>query len=166
MSLLLRFRSGLLGLSLLGVTWSAPALANTWEQISRYSSVLRESGTATLVARDCPEALLGAFHAGRNAVLLCANNLSDDPALAWTVLAHESAHAMQKCNGNPLLADHQLDQAMNFLQETSPVALQELRLYHQSQKREEIEARLVQGLPAAEVESLYRQFCHKRPFQR
>ena len=163
---MLSFRAVGLGVSLAGLAWSAPVLANTWEQVSRYSTVLRESGTATLVARDCPPALLGAFHAGRNAVLLCANNLSDDPALVWTVLAHESAHAMQKCNGKPLLADSQLDQAMNFLQQRSPVALQELHLYHQSQKREEIEARLVQGLPAEEVVSLYRQFCHKGPIQR
>lgn len=146
---------------LLGISLTSASSAATWEQISQYSSLLRESGTATLVARDCPAALLGAFHSGRNAVLLCANNLRDDPNMVWTVLAHESAHAMQRCHGKPLLADHQLEQAVHFLKKSSPVALQELHLYHRSQQREEIEARLVQGLPPAQVESLYRQFCHK-----
>ena len=45
-------------------------------------------------------------------------------------------------------------------------ALRELRLYHPSQQREELEARLVQGLPAAEVEALFRRFCAERLIRR
>ncbi|KZR69675.1 hypothetical protein PMIT1313_01363 [Prochlorococcus marinus str. MIT 1313] len=105
---------------------------------------------------------MGAFHVGRNAVLLCANNLEDDPTEVWTVLAHESAHVMQACQDGPLLADHQLGKALLTVQLSSPEVVRELRLYHQSQQREEVEARLVQVLPFEEVKSLFLQYCADR----
>ena len=37
-------------------------------------------GVEALVARDCPEGLLGAFHEGKRALLMCGNNLPDDPS--------------------------------------------------------------------------------------
>jgi len=143
-----------------------PAWAEGWDQIGRYASLIRQAGTQTLVAKDCPSSLLGAFHAGRNSLLLCANNLANDPAQIWTVLAHESAHVMQDCRQGPLLANHQVDAAMARLQSSSPRVFRELRLYHQSQHRDEVEARLVQGLAPDEVESLFRRFCSERLIRR
>ena len=136
--------------------------AETWERIGRFAGVLRQAGTVTLVARDCPNSLLGAFHATRNALLLCANNLQNDPQEIWEVLAHESAHVMQHCKGGGLLDQGQLDLAMTRIQEESPRLVKELRLYHQSQHRDEVEARLVQGLAPDRVEALFRQFCAER----
>ena len=135
------------------------AKADTWDRIGRFAALIRRAGTDTMVAKDCPETLLGAFHAPRNALLLCANNLEDDPRQVWMVLAHESAHVMQHCHGAPLLADHQVGDALARIEAQSSSAFQELRLYHQSQRRDEIEARLVQGMPPAEVEALFRSFC-------
>ncbi|KZR62499.1 hypothetical protein PMIT1312_01965 [Prochlorococcus marinus str. MIT 1312] len=40
--------------------------------------------------------------------------------------------------------------------------VRELRLYHQSQQREEVEARLVQALAFEEVKSLFLQYCADR----
>ena len=136
--------------------------AQSWADIGSYSSLLRRAGTQTLVAKDCPSGLLGAFHAGRNALLLCSNNLRDDPAHVWTVLAHESAHVMQDCQQGPLLPDHQVGSALAQIEKQSLSSFQELRLYHQSQRRDEIEARLVQGLPMAEVKALFQGFCGDR----
>jgi len=146
-------------LALLAPLHPGRAKADTWDRIGRYAALIRRAGTDTMVAKDCPETLLGAFHAPRNALLLCANNLEDDPRQVWVVLAHESAHVMQHCHGAPLLADHQVGDALARIEAQSSSAFQELRLYHQSQRRDEIEARLVQGMPPAEVEALFRSFC-------
>ncbi|QNJ06387.1 putative conserved secreted protein [Synechococcus sp. MEDNS5] len=141
---------------------SGPVRAESWDRIGRYASLIRRAGTDTMVAKDCPPSLLGAFHSQRNALLLCANNLENDPKQIWVVLAHESAHVMQHCQGGALLADHQIGDALEAIEARSRATLQELRLYHQSQQREEIEARLVQGLPPREVEALFRSFCADR----
>ncbi len=141
---------------------SGPVRAESWDRIGRYASLIRRAGTDTMVAKDCPPSLLGAFHSQRNALLLCANNLENDPKQIWVVLAHESAHVMQHCQGGALLADHQIGDALEAIEARSRATLQELRFYHQSQQREEIEARLVQGLPPREVEALFRSFCADR----
>ena len=141
---------------------SGPVRAESWDRIGRYASLIRRAGTDTMVAKDCPPSLLGAFHSQRNALLLCANNLENDPKQIWVVLAHESAHVMQHCQGGALLSDHQIGDALEAIEARSRATLQELRLYHQSQQREEIEARLVQGLPPREVEALFRSFCADR----
>merc|ERR1719473_873950 len=88
---------------------SGPVRAESWDRIGRYASLIRRAGTDTMVAKDCPPSLLGAFHSQRNALLLCANNLDNDPKQIWVVLAHESAHVMQHCQGGSLLADHQIN---------------------------------------------------------
>ena len=69
---------------------------------------------------------------------------------------------MQHCQGGALLADHQINDALEAIEARSRTTFQELRLYHQSQQREEIEARLVQVLPPQEVEALFRNFCADR----
>ena len=154
-------------LAVLALTLSCPLFAgssraDTWDRIGSYAALIRRAGTHTLVAKDCPSALLGAFHAPRNALLICANNIQDDPRQVWVVLAHESAHVMQHCHGGPLLADHQVGNALARIEAQSKTTFQELRLYHQSQRRDEIEARLVQGMPPDEVEALFRSFCAER----
>ncbi|KZR85178.1 hypothetical protein MITS9509_02518 [Synechococcus sp. MIT S9509] len=149
-------------LTLVAPFFSGSSKAETWDRIGSYAALIRRAGTNTLVAKDCPSALLGAFHAPRNALLLCANNIEDDPRQVWVVLAHESAHVMQHCHGGPLLADHQVGNALARIEAQSRTTFQELRLYHQSQRRDEIEARLVQGMPPDEVEALFRSFCAER----
>lgn len=150
-----------LGLSL-GLSSGLGVRAETWERIGSFAATLRRAGTSTLVARDCPSTLLGAFHSQRNALLICANNLPNDPAEIWGVLAHEAAHVMQHCKGGPLLVEGQLDRAITLVQASSPRLFKELKLYHQSQHRDEVEARLVQTLPADQVEALFAQFCADR----
>jgi len=153
----------LIASSWVGVTGlGTRARAQSWNDIGDYASLIRRAGTQTMVAKDCPSGLLGAFHAGRNALLLCSNNLNNDPRQVWTVLAHESAHVMQDCQKGSLLPDHQIADALVQIQRQSQNAIQELRLYHQSQRRDEIEARLVQGLPMTEVKALFRDFCADR----
>ena len=61
-----------------------------------------------------------------------------------------------------MLADHQLGKALLTVQRSSTEVVRELRLYHQSQQREEVEARLVQALAFEEVKSLFLQYCADR----
>ena len=159
------FRSFGLPLALgliLGVGAGSEVRAETWDRIGSFAATLRRAGTSTLVARDCPSSLLGAFHSQRNALLICANNLPNDPVEIWGVLAHEAAHVMQHCRGGPLLVDGQLERAIARVQARSPQILKELKLYHRSQYRDEVEARLVQTLPADQVEALFARFCADR----
>ena len=149
-------------LGLVAPLFAGASRAETWERIGSYAALIRRAGTDTLVAKDCPTALLGAFHPPSNALLLCANNLEDDPRQVWVVLAHESAHVMQHCHGGALLADHQVGDALARIEAQSKATLQELRLYHQSQRRDEIEARLVQGMHPDQVVALFRSFCAER----
>ena len=94
------------------------------------------------------EGLLGAFHEGRQALLMCGNNLPDDPGYVWVVLAHESAHVMQFCKGGPLMPATVLGAGMDQTnQSADPWAFHELNKYHSSQHHVEAEARLVQALP-------------------
>lgn len=146
----------------MGATVSPGVRAETWSRIGSFAALLRQAGTSTLVAKDCPKALLGAFHAQRNALLICANNLPNDPVEIWGVLAHEAAHVMQHCRGGALLVDGQMNHAIAKVQERSPQLFKELRLYHRSQQREEVEARLVQTLPPDQVEVLFQRFCSAR----
>jgi hypothetical protein len=162
---MVRFRSFGLPLALgliLGVGAGPEVRAETWDRIGSFAATLRRAGTSTLVARDCPSSLLGAFHSQRNALLICANNLPNDPVEIWGVLAHEAAHVMQHCRGGPLLVDGQLERAIARVQARSPQILKELKLYHRSQYRDEVEARLVQTLPADQVEALFARFCADR----
>ena len=162
---MLRFRCLVLplaaGLSV-GLASGQVIRAETWDRIGSFAATLRRAGTSTFVARDCPSTLLGAFHSQRNALLLCANNLPNDPAEVWGVLAHEAAHVMQHCRGGPLLVEGQIDRAIDRVQASSPLLFKELKLYHQSQHRDEVEARLVQTLPADQVEALFSRFCAHR----
>ena len=136
--------------------------ANTWNRIGSYLRLLKAAGVDALVARDCPNGLLGAFHEGKQALLMCANNLPDDPSYVWVVLAHESAHVMQFCKGGQLMPTALLERGMDQARRRHPGAFRELQLYHASQHHVEAEARLIQQLPPAQVEALFLRHCAKR----
>ena len=136
--------------------------ATTWDQIGSQLRLLKAAGVDALVARDCPSGLLGAFHEGKQALLMCANNLPDDPSYVWTVLAHESAHVMQFCKGGQLLPTALLQQGMDQARRRHPGAFNELQLYHASQHHVEAEARLIQQLPPDQVEALFLRHCAER----
>ena len=136
--------------------------ANTWNRIGSYLRLLKAAGVDALVARDCPTGLLGAFHEGKQALLMCANNLPDDPSYVWVVLAHESAHVMQFCKGGQLMPTALLERGMDQARRRQPDAFHELQLYHVSQHHVEAEARLIQQLPPEQVEALFLRHCGKR----
>ena len=75
-----RFRAALLVLLVLQLT-SIAVQASTWDRIASYLRLLQRAGVKALVAPDCPLGLLGAFHEGKQALLMCGNNL---PCLLYT----------------------------------------------------------------------------------
>ena len=159
----MRWSLGWSGLLLAALLSSAnSAQATTWDRISLYLSLLKEAGIEALVAQDCPAGLMGAFHQGKQALLMCGNNLQDDPAQVWVVLAHESAHVMQDCNGNYLMPPGVLAQEMDQTRRTHPAAFVELQLYDSTQHHAKAEARLVQVLPPSQVEALFVKHCIDR----
>ena len=136
--------------------------ASTWDRIAGYLRLLQRAGVNALVARDCPMGLLGAFHEGKQALLMCGNNLPDDPKVVWVVLAHESAHVMQSCNDGNLMPAALLSREVEAARQIDPNPFHELQLYHSSQHHVEAEARLIQALPPEQVVALFEKHCAKR----
>ena len=136
--------------------------ASTWDRIAGYLRLLQRAGVNALVARDCPMGLLGAFHEGKQALLMCGNNLPDDPKVVWVVLAHESAHVMQSCNDGNLMPAALLSREVEAARQIDPNPFHELQLYHSSQHHVEAEARLIQALPEEQVVALFEKHCAKR----
>ena len=147
---------------LLAMSWGQPLRASSWDEIGSYLRLIQKTGVEALVANDCPQGLLGAFHEERQALLMCGNNLPDDPAYIWVVLAHESAHVMQFCKGGPLMPSAVLGAGMDQTRRSDPQAFHELKLYHSSQHHVEAEARLVQALPPDQVRHLFKKHCAER----
>ena len=102
---------------------------------------------------------MGTFHQGKQALLMCGNNLQDDPV--QVVRAHESAHVMQDCKGDYLMPPGLMAQEMDHARRTDPAAFLELQLYDSTQHHAEAEARLVQVLPPTQVEALFVKHCSK-----
>ena len=73
---------------LVAMSLGQPLRASSWDEIGSYLRLIQQTGLEALVANDSPEGLQGAFHEGRQALLMCGNNLPDDPAFFWVVLAH------------------------------------------------------------------------------
>ena len=155
------FGGVLLALLVMNLTGGA-VQASTWDRIASYLRLLQRAGVNALVAPDCPAGLLGAFHEGKQALLMCGNNLPDDPSVVWVVLAHESAHVMQSCNGGNLMPAPLLAKNMAEARRLEPDTFHELRLYHMSQHHVEAEARLVQALPPTQVVALFEKHCATR----
>ena len=105
---------------LVAMSWCQPLRASSWDEIGSYLRLIQKTGVEALVANDCPQGLLGAFHEGRQALLMCGNNLPDDPAYIWVVLAHESAHVMQFCKGGPLMPSAVLGAGMDQTRRSDP----------------------------------------------
>ena len=141
---------------------AAPVQATTWNRIAEFLQLIQTTGVEAFVANDCPSGLLGAFHDGRQVILLCGNNLPDDPSPVWVVLAHEAAHVMQSCKGGTLLPPALLSSGMDEARRLQPDAFQDLNLYHSGQHHVEAEARLVQALPPYQVLTLFHTHCASR----
>ena len=147
---------------LMALGLAAPVQATSWNRIAQFLKLIKTTGVEALVANDCPAGLLGAFHDGRQVILLCGNNLPDDPAPVWVVLAHEAAHVMQFCKGGTLLPPALLSSGMDAARRVQPDAFQDLNLYHSAQHHVEAEARLVQAMPPDQVVTLFQTHCASR----
>jgi len=152
---------GLLAL-LMGLGLVTPVQAATWDRIAHFLQRIQATGVEALVANDCPPGLLGAFHDRRQVLLLCGNNLPDDPEPVWVVLAHEAAHVMQSCKGGPLLPPDLLGAGMRSARLQQPDAFQDLNLYQTHLHHVEAEARLVQAMPPEQVQALFETHCAAR----
>ncbi len=147
---------------LMSVSCGPTLSASSWDQIGSYLRLIQQTGVGALVANDCPEGLLGAFHEGGQAFLMCGNNLPEDPASIWVVLAHESADVMQFCKGGPLMPAAVIGVGMNQARRTDLQTFWKFKLYNRSQHHVEAEARLVQALPPDQVRHMFEKHCAER----
>ncbi len=91
---------------------------------------------------------MDAFVLARNAVVLCGNKLKGDPQRVWGTLAHDSAHVMQHCRRQSIFERNRLGLDFLLAHQCSLKLFKAVGSYHPSQHRSEIEARIVQGVPA------------------
>lgn len=90
-------------------TAGSPADAGSQKDIEELSDMIKASGT-TIVVKQCGEKDQGMYEYSEkpkvDRLTICTNNvdLTDADAL-WEVLAHESTHIMQACNGGPIVKD-------------------------------------------------------------
>ena len=134
-----------------GLGHQSPAKATTWDQIGGYLRLIQSAGIEAMVANDCPLGLFGAYHAGRDVLLMCGNNIPDDPAVVWEVLAHESSHVMQVCEGGDLMPESLLAEEMEATIDKGADTFHELALYRSGRHHVEAEARVLQALPPQQV---------------
>ena len=98
---------------LMALGLAAPVQATTWNRIAEFLQLIQTTGVEAFVANDCPSGLFGAFHDSRQVILLCGNNLPDDPKPVWIELAHEITHVMQSCKGETLIPPALLSSGMD-----------------------------------------------------
>ncbi len=147
---------------LVGIFIPVSSSASTWSDINDFAELIQSSGTRTLVRKDCPIGLLGAFHSHQNALLICANNIENSPSEVWKVLAHESTHLMQTCNKGLLIKENLPEIYLAKLQKTPDYFITRLNSYKKHYHREEIEAQIIQNLSPNKVRQLFLHFCSHR----
>ncbi|MFM9101115.1 MAG: hypothetical protein ACKOPS_07175 [Cyanobium sp.] len=157
-------RSGFLSLALAAVLGAAAARAANLEDISTLERLVNRAGVVTQVSDDCPPRHAGFYEkdaAGRHRLVLCRNrvNVADVDAV-WEVMAHESTHIMQSCNGGTVIADESMPRTFRELRTLAPHYAKLIdQSYATADQRLEAEAFWMELQSPEAVISLFRRVC-------
>ena len=146
------------------------------ENIAKLQGLLNDRGTKTILSDSCDKDVLGYFHkltAGnsnstKTEIVLCTTNLDmQDNAMIWKTLAHETGHAMQQCSGGSI---SDLKTFQNWESQLQGHARNAMYTIHKRYSRynynDEVEARMMERLPAWEVIEKYQKFCPNKSTQK
>ena len=114
---------------LTGFGWVAPAQASTWNRIAEFTQIIQTTGVEALVANDCPGWPVGGLHDRRQVILLCGNNLPDDPAPGVGGVAHEQLLRDAVLQGWAPVAPSTCSARARRQRRQQPDAFQDLSLY-------------------------------------
>lgn len=154
----------LLGASLLGALFAGAASASSVEDISTLERLINAAGVATVVADDCPARYAGYYEkdkSGHHRLVLCRNGVDmADAEAVWEVMAHESTHIMQVCNGGTVIADAYMPRTVRELRTMAPHYAKLIdRSYPEAERRLEAEAFWMELQTPDTVVGLFRQLC-------
>lgn len=139
-------------------------LADSPKDIDLLIRYVKQTGTK-VQKTNCDSNTLGFYQAptedgSGDRLVFCENNINfDDTSAVWEVLAHESAHVMQACNGGLLWKDEYHPRMLRKLKEQAPHYAKVLSQYRGKDKMVELEAFDMELKPASEVISLFIHFC-------
>ncbi|WP_137024995.1 hypothetical protein [Synechococcus sp. UW179A] len=140
------------------------AYADSPKDIELLITYVQQTGTK-VEKTTCDSNTLGFYQApteggGGDRLVFCSNNIDfNDISAVWEVLAHESAHVMQACNGGLLWKAEYHPRMLRGLKEQAPHYAQILRQYNGWDKMMELEAFDMELRPASEVISLFVNYC-------
>ncbi|MFM7312240.1 MAG: hypothetical protein ACKO0M_03575 [Cyanobium sp.] len=151
-----------------------PASAATQVDIDTLVEVIRSAGSEVVERKDCGKNLLGYYQYEEKKVdqiVLCTNNIDvNDTDQVWEVLAHETTHIMQACDsldGGMAFEESFFPRIYREVQELSPSSIDDTAAHYGTwNKRQEIEARYMELLPAKDVIELFQSsLCFKQTQQ-
>ena len=151
--------------ALAGLSLALPVQAATWGEVRELADLVAGTGT-TVEARECQRPNIYGFYRynasqGIDLLVICTNTVDmNDVDLVWEVLAHESAHVMQACNGDYIIKDRHVPRIARELQTFAPQSWQTLDLYPIEKQRAEIEAFWMELREPEFVMQWVRDFCY------
>lgn len=146
------------------LVFTPSAYADSPKDIELLITYVQQTGTK-VQKTTCDANTLGFYQApteggGGDRLVFCSNNIDfNDISAVWEVLAHESAHVMQACNGGLLWKTEYHPRMLRGLKEQAPHYAQILRQYNGWDKMMELEAFDMELRPASEVISLFVNYC-------
>ena len=148
-----------------GLALAAPVNAASWNDIETLVELVKGTGTS-VQARSCQEKGIQGFYHFNNEkeidlMVICTNSVDmNDPDAVWEVVAHESVHVMQACNGGPVIKDTYLPRIIRDLQSLTPHYWSILQSYPDSDKRMEVEAFWMETRPVEVPIQWVQDFCY------
>ena len=150
-----------------GLALAAPVNAASWNDIETLVELVKGTGT-TVQARSCQRpGIQGFYHfnqeEGIDLMVVCTNTVDmEDADAVWEVVAHESVHVMQACNGGPVIRDTYLPRVIRELQTFTPHYWSLIQTYPDAHKRAEIEAFWMETRPVEVPIQWIQDFCYQQ----
>jgi hypothetical protein len=139
--------------------------ADSQKDIELLIGYVKQTGTKVQKTDKCESSMMGFYQAPTqdgtgDRLVFCSNNIDfNDTSAVWEVLAHESAHVMQACNGSLLWKETYHPRMLRRLKEQAPHYAEILNQYRGRDKMMELEAFDMELKPASEVITLFAKFC-------
>jgi len=145
--------------------FSSPSLADSSADVADLIQLIKTSKTKVLQSNQCDQGRAGYYEyptedGKGDTLVVCANNINiKDMSALWEVIAHESTHVMQACNGGTIWKDEYHPRMLRNLKEQAPHYALILEDYRGEEKMLELEAFNMELKSPAEVKQLFQEYC-------
>ncbi|MDA7677498.1 hypothetical protein N8561_01270 [bacterium] len=158
----------LLPTQLLGlISLSTPARADSWKDVEDLIELVKGTGTKVQKLDSCDGETMGFYQPPRkdgsgDRLVFCTNNIDmEDVSAVWEVLAHESAHVMQACNGGLIWKAEYHPRLLRNLKSRAPHYASILDQYRGRDKMMELEAFDMELKSPEQVVNIFLRACSK-----